>query len=108
MASCGKTKLSKFEGKDADKCRRSFATYLYNKEQTLADLQLSKIMGNSPYVLRKHYKSVIPAGEGKKFFKIGPHGKAITRKEIADLKQKKKMKKFEGLSMADRLVPLLA
>lgn len=47
-------KLSKltFEGGDADKCRRSFATYLYNKEQTLADIELSKLMGNCPYVLK--------------------------------------------------------
>jgi hypothetical protein len=93
----------KFEGGDADKCRRSFATYLYNKEQTFADIQLSKIMGNSPYVLRKHYKSVISAGEGKKFFKIGPHGKSITRKETGDLKKRKMIKKFEGLTIADKV-----
>ncbi len=93
----------KFEGGDADKCRRSFATYLYNKEQTFADIQLSKIMGNSPYVLRKHYKSVITAGEGKKYFKIGPHGKSITRKETGDWKLQKKMKKFRGLTMADKV-----
>lgn len=60
-----------FNGSDADKCRRSFATYLWNKERSIADLELSKLMGNSPYVLNKHYKSIIKAGEGDKYFGIG-------------------------------------
>ena len=75
------SKLS-FEGADADKCRRSFATYLYNKEHEVADNTLAKIMGNSPYVLNKHYKSVIQAGEGAKFFKIGIGGKKLTHKDL--------------------------
>ena len=75
------SKLS-FKGADEDKCRRSFATYLYNKEHEVADNALAKIMGNSPYVLNKHYKSVIQAGEGAKFFKIGIGGKKLTQKDL--------------------------
>ena len=60
-----------FNGSDADKCRRSFATYLWNKERSIADLELSKLMGNSPYILNKNYKSIIKAGEGDKYFGIG-------------------------------------
>lgn len=74
------SKLS-FEGADQDKCRRSFATYLYNKEHEVADNTLAKIMGNSPYVLNKHYKSVIKGGEGAKFFMIGIGGKKLTQKD---------------------------
>jgi hypothetical protein len=101
-------RLSKltFEGGEADKCRRSFATYLYNKEQTLADVELSKLMGNSPYVLKKHYKSVIKAGEGKKFFKIGPHGKTITKKQIGQLKINKIIQKWDGINIEDKVKSL--
>lgn len=70
-----------FDGGDADQCRRSFATYLYNKEHEVADNTLAKIMGNTPYVLNKHYKSVIKGGEGAKFFKIGIGGKKLTQKD---------------------------
>ena len=98
-------RLSKltFEGGDADKCRRSFATYLYNKEQTLADVELSKLMGNSPYVLKKHYKSVIKAGEGSKFFKIGPNGKSLTKNEIGKLKTDELIKKYKNVSFEARV-----
>lgn len=84
------TKLSDltFEASDADKCRRSFATYLWNKEQSMADVQLSKIMGNSPFVLKKHYKNIIKAGEGEKFFSIGIGGKLIRKEALLNKKQK--------------------
>ena len=43
---------------------------------------LAKIMGNSPYVLNKHYKSIIKAGEGSKYFKIGIGGKKLNKKDL--------------------------
>jgi integrase len=91
------TKLSNlnFEASDADKCRRSFATYLWNKEQSMADVQLSKIMGNSPFVLKKHYKNIIKAGEGEKFFSIGVGGKLI-RKGVLQNKKQQAMKDLKS------------
>ena len=93
-----------FDGSDADRPRRSFASYLYNKDRTIADRELSRIMGNSPYVLNKHYKSLIKAGEGTKYFKIGPFGKMLTKKEISEFRIIDKKRKFEGLSQRDRVL----
>jgi hypothetical protein len=77
-----------FEGSEADRPRRSFATYLYSKDRNLADRELSRIMGNSPYVLNKHYKSIIKSGEGKKYFSIGPTGKFLPKSKLLSEKEK--------------------
>lgn len=77
-----------FEGSEADRPRRSFATYLYSKDRNVADRELSRIMGNSPYVLNKHYKSMIKSGEGNQYFSIGPSGKFLPKSELLSEKQK--------------------
>jgi hypothetical protein len=88
-----------FEGGEADRPRRSFATYLYNKNRNLADRELSRIMGNSPYVLNKHYKNMIKSGEGKQYFSIGPSGKFLPKSALLTEKDKLMSvwtKKFKG------------
>ena len=74
-----------FSGSEADKPRRSFATYLFNKDRFSADKQLARIMGNTPYVLKKHYKNIIKAGEGKKYFQVGPKGEIMSDEYLKKL-----------------------
>ena len=45
-------------------------------------------MGNSPYVLNKHYKSMIKSGEENQYFSIGPSGKFLPKSELLSEKQK--------------------
>jgi integrase len=77
-----------FEGSDADSPRRSFASYLHNKNRTIADKELSRIMGNSPYVLNKHYKTIIQSGEGTKYFRIGPSGLLLDENQLLTAKDR--------------------
>jgi integrase len=85
-----------FEGSDADSPRRSFATYLHNKNRTIADKELSRIMGNSPYVLNKHYKTIIQSGEGKKYFRIGPSGLLLDENQLLTEKDRE-IKRLQNL-----------
>jgi hypothetical protein len=103
-------KLSKlsFNAGAADSSRRSFATYLYNKDRSIADRELSRIMGNSPYVLNKHYKTMVKAGEGSKYFKIGPNGKMLTKKEINDLKIRETKIKVSKIGIQNHIESLPA
>ena len=102
-----KTSELSFDKSDADSPRRSFATYLYNKSRTIADRELSRIMGNSPYVLNKHYKTILKSGEGKKYFRVGPLGNLLEEKQVLPPKEqiKKSLTKIEllGLKMINDL-----
>lgn len=54
----------------ADGLRHTFATFHYAKHKSLEELR--HIMGNSPSIIERFYKGVIPAGEVEKFWSITP------------------------------------
>jgi hypothetical protein len=59
----------------ADSLRHSFASYWL--PIPAARPRLCELMGNSPAVLKKHYRKLVPEQEAAKFWEILPEGRTV-------------------------------